>query len=65
MPQVSEADAKREEQRASLYDVMEIAAKFFEAELQSARGARARGYLADRQLAARHPEGIPPGLCAG
>jgi DNA primase len=50
MPQVSEADVEREEQRASLYDVMEIAAVFFEAELQSARGAKARGYLADRQL---------------
>ena len=50
LPQVSEADVQREEQRASLYDIMEIAAKFFEAELQSARGAKARGYLADRQL---------------
>ncbi|MFT3987255.1 DNA primase [Aestuariivirga sp.] len=50
MPRVSEADQKREEQRASLYDIMEIAAKFFERELQSARGAKARGYLADRQL---------------
>ena len=50
MPQMSEADKHREEQRASLYDVMEIAAKFFEAELQAARGSRARGYLADRQL---------------
>jgi DNA primase len=50
MPQVSEADVKREEQRASLYDIMELAAKFFEAELQAARGSRARGYLADRQL---------------
>ena len=29
---------------------MEIAASFFAAELQSGRGARARGYLADRQL---------------
>jgi DNA primase len=52
MPVVSEDDVKREEVRASLYDVMEIAAKFFEAELQSARGARARGYLSDRQLTA-------------
>ncbi len=50
MPLVSEADVKREEQRASLYDIMEIAAKFFEGELQAARGSRARGYLADRQL---------------
>ncbi len=50
MPQLSEADVRREEQRASLYDVMEIAAGFFEAELQGAKGAKARGYLADRQL---------------
>ena len=50
MPVVSEADQQREQQRASLYDVMEMAAKFFEAELQAARGSRARGYLADRQL---------------
>ena len=51
MPRMSEADQQREEQRASLYDVMEMATRFFEAELQSARGSRARGYLADRQLA--------------
>ncbi len=50
MPVMSEADARREETRASLYDIMEIAATFFEAELQAARGSRARGYLADRQL---------------
>jgi DNA primase len=50
MPQLSEAESKREEQRASLYDIMEMAARFFEAELQAARGSRARGYLADRQL---------------
>ncbi|WP_374330693.1 DNA primase [Aestuariivirga sp.] len=51
MPVMSEADRERETQRASLYDVMEMAARFFEAELQAARGSRARGYLADRQLA--------------
>jgi DNA primase len=50
LPVMSEAEAKREEGRASLYDIMEFAAKFFEAELQAARGSRARGYLADRQL---------------
>ncbi len=52
MPVVSDDDVRREEVRASLYDVMEIAAKFFEMELQSARGAKARGYLSDRQLTA-------------
>jgi DNA primase len=50
MPKLTEEDFKREEQRASLYDVMELAAKFFEERLQSASGARARAYLADRGL---------------
>ena len=50
MPQVSEADVQREEQRSSLYDIMEISACFFETELQAAGGSQARGYLADRQL---------------
>ncbi len=50
MPEYSPEDAKREEVRASLYDVMEIAAKLFQSELQSSHGAKARGYLADRDL---------------
>ncbi len=50
MPVMTEDDVRREETRASLYDVMEHAAKFFEAELQTARGAKARGYLSDRDL---------------
>jgi DNA primase len=50
MPEFSEEDERREKLRTSLYDVMELAAKFFEETLQSARGAKARGYLADRGL---------------
>ena len=50
MPVVSEAEVEREKTRASLYDVMEIAAKLFQAELQTSHGAKARGYLADRDL---------------
>jgi DNA primase len=50
MPEFTPEDARREETRASLYDVMDIATKFFQAELQTARGAKARGYLADRDL---------------
>jgi DNA primase len=41
---------KREAQRASLYDVMELAAQFFESQLQVAAGAKARAYLRDRGL---------------
>src|SRR2546430_15538091 len=44
-----EAEA-REERRKTLHDVVEIAAKFFEATLQSRAGAKARGYLADRAI---------------
>ncbi len=50
LPKVSEDDMRREEQRASLFDVMQLAQDFFVAELQTSRGAKARGYLADRDL---------------
>lgn len=46
-----DADAeKREKERASLHDVMELAAGFFEAQLQAPAGARARAYLRERGL---------------
>jgi len=41
---------ERERQRATLYDVMEEAAKFFETQLQMQAGAAARAYLRDRGL---------------
>ena len=41
---------KREAERATLYDVMELAAQFFEGQLQAAAGAKARAYLRDRGL---------------
>jgi DNA primase len=50
MPVVSAEDEARAEKRTGLYEIMELAAKFFEAELQGQRGAKARGYLADRKL---------------
>jgi DNA primase len=50
LPVITEAEVQREETRASLYDIMEIAQKFFAGELQTAKGAKARGYLADRDL---------------
>ena len=50
LPTITPESVQREKQRASLHDVMEMATKFFEVELQSPRGAKARGYLADRGL---------------
>jgi DNA primase len=52
MPEMSPEAIEREEHRTSLYDVMELAAKFFEEKLQLSEGAAARGYLADRGLTA-------------
>jgi DNA primase len=47
VPKPTPGDEERENRRSSLYEVMEMAAAFFEAELQS---ARARGYLSDRGI---------------
>src|SRR5262245_49297084 len=50
LPQVSPEDEARDQRRRTLNDVVELAAKFFEAVLASRAGAKARGYLADRGL---------------
>jgi len=50
LPQSSPEEEKREERRKTLYEVVELAAQFFEESLQARTGARARGYLADRGL---------------
>jgi DNA primase len=50
LPVVSKEEEAREEKRRTLHDVMELAAKFFEATLASRAGAKARGYLSDRRL---------------
>ena len=52
MPRASQAEAAEEKKRLSLLDVMGVAARLFEANLQAPIGARARGYLADRNLGA-------------
>src|SRR5476649_1625896 len=50
LPKVSHEDQARDARRKTLYDVMDLAAKFFEATLASRVGAKARGYLTDRGL---------------
>ena len=50
MPARDEQAEAREKQRASLTDVMEMAASFFQERLQGADGAKARAYLRDRGL---------------
>ena len=64
LPKVSSEDEAREQRRRTLHDVVELAAKFFEATLAS-RARRAGARLSRRP---RHRSGdageIPPGLCA-
>src|SRR5487761_2097996 len=50
LPKVSQEDEQRDARRKTLHDVMELAAKYFEATLSGRAGAKARGYLADRGL---------------
>ena len=51
LPAVTPDAARHEQRRKTLYDVMELAAKFFADTLASRNGAKARGYLADRAIA--------------
>src|SRR5712671_4971640 len=50
LPAVTPDAAKHEQRRKTLYDVMELSAKFFADTLASRHGAKARGYLADRAI---------------
>jgi DNA primase len=53
MPQPDPQAENRERERTSLQDVMEMATLFFQDQLQTALGARARAYLRDRGLTGR------------
>src|ERR1700732_2121817 len=50
LPAVTPDAARHEQRRKTLYDVMELAAKFFTDTLASRNGAKARGYLGDRAI---------------
>ncbi len=53
LPQPDPQAERREKERTSLLDVMELATRFFEDQLQTAQGARARAYLRERGLTGR------------
>ena len=53
LPQPDPQAEKREKERTSLLDVMELATAFFQDQLQTANGARARAYLRERGLTGR------------
>src|SRR5882724_1907158 len=51
LPKTSREEEQREERQKSLFDVMDLATKYFEQNLASKIGAQARGYLSDRAIA--------------
>jgi DNA primase len=53
LPKSTPENIEREKKRATLQEVLELSAKFFEEQLQARTGARARGYLAGRGLGAQ------------
>ena len=50
LPRITQEAQVQEEKRKGLHEVVELAAKFFEAELMAERGGPARRYLASRGL---------------
>src|ERR1700758_22274 len=50
LPAATPEAARHEQRRKTLYDVMELAAKFFADTLAARSGAKARGYLGDRAI---------------
>lgn len=50
LPAVTPDAARHEQRRKTLYDVMDLAAKFYADTLAARTGAKARGYLADRAI---------------
>jgi DNA primase len=51
VPRASREEEQREQRQRSLFDVMDLATKYFQQNLASNIGAQARGYLSDRGIA--------------
>jgi DNA primase len=64
MPREDPVSRERERTRATLHEVMALAAAIFERNLNEPAGARARGYLADRRLDAAAQRAFGLGFAA-
>lgn len=62
LPAPDPESERRERERHNLFDVMELATGFFQGQLQSAAGAKARAYLRDRGLSGRTIEAFRLGF---
>ncbi len=65
LPRQDAESRARDKARASLHDVLALAADWFERNLNESQGARARGYLADRRLDAGTQRAFRLGFAPG
>jgi len=65
VPVLTREAQEREERRKTLHEVLDLAAKYFEATLASRAGARGRGYLADRGISSATQLGFRLGYASG
>jgi DNA primase len=65
LPTSDRESEEREKKRASLNEVLALAARYFEETLQSRVGAKARGYLADRRIDAKAQQDFGLGFATG
>jgi DNA primase len=65
MPVVSRESEEQEKKRASLHEVLALAARYFAETLQTREGAKARGYLADRRIDANAQREFGLGYATG
>ena len=65
MPRPSQAETQQEKSRASLLEVLAMAARLFEANLRQPPGAKARAYLSDRGLGPAAQSNFSLGYASG
>ena len=65
LPTQTRESVEAEQRRATLNEVLELAAGYFEAQLQARSGAKARGYLSDRGLPAAMQQKFRIGYATG
>ena len=65
LPAADPEEQRRHERRATLHEVMEAAARFYETALRSRDGAQALAYLTERGLSRETVEGFRLGFAAG
>ncbi len=64
LPKWAPEDEAREKRKKSLYEIVELAAVFYQEQLFGDAGRAAQNYLKGRGPGRRRGQAVPPGLCA-